>query len=150
MEVTLREIDKSNWRECIKLKVREDQQNFVASNVFSIAQSKVEPYCIPLAIHDGDTMVGFTMYALDPADGHYWIVRLMIDEKHQGKGYGKAAMLALLDRLKEFPDCDEVRLSYVPENLDAERLYLGLGFEKTGLVEDGENILRYPIQRESS
>jgi len=34
MEITLRIIDKSNWEECIGLKVKETQTTFVASNAY--------------------------------------------------------------------------------------------------------------------
>ena len=43
MKVTLKDIDRENFRAAVKLEVNEDQKNFVAPNVFSIAQSKVEP-----------------------------------------------------------------------------------------------------------
>jgi len=49
MAVELREINKDNWRECIKLKTSDVQASFVALNLFSIAQSKAEPYLLPLA-----------------------------------------------------------------------------------------------------
>ena len=143
MTIILKEITKENWRQAIKLKVREDQQKFVASNVVSIAQSKVEPYLVPLAVYDDETMVGFAMYGRDPEDGSYWIVRLMVDAQLQGKGYGRAATQALLGLMRELPGCDEVRLSHVPQNVGAEQLYLDLGFEKTGIVEEGEHVLRF-------
>jgi diamine N-acetyltransferase len=47
MPVTLRDIDRNNFKRCIKLEVREDQRNFVASNIYSIAESKVEPTFTP-------------------------------------------------------------------------------------------------------
>lgn len=150
MSVSLREINSQNFRECIKLKTAEGQERFVASNVFSIAESKVEPYLVPLALYHDDTLVGFTMYGRDPADGSYHIVRLMIDASHQGKGYAKQAMRELINLLKGMPDCKEIFLSYVPDNTVAEQLYLGLGFQKTGEVEDGEVIMRLSLASEKA
>jgi ribosomal protein S18 acetylase RimI-like enzyme len=46
-------------------------------------------------------MVGFVMYGIDADDDNYWIYRLMIDARHQRKGYGRAAMTELLRRLQE-------------------------------------------------
>lgn len=146
MNVTLKEITKENWRQAIDLKVRDDQKTFVASNLFSIAQSKVEPYLVPLGVYDGDTMVGFAMYGRDPEDGSYWIVRLMVGEGHQGKGYGRAAVDELVKLMSAMPDCNEVKLSCVPDNVGAETLYVNYGFEKTGIVEDGENVFRLPLK----
>jgi hypothetical protein len=42
MAVSLRAITKDNFQECVRLRVREDQK-FVATNAYSIAQSKIEP-----------------------------------------------------------------------------------------------------------
>ncbi|MDQ3022240.1 MAG: hypothetical protein M3R36_16955 [Bacteroidota bacterium] len=43
MNIILREVTKENYLEAIKLKVTLEQNNFVASNIFSIAQSKFYP-----------------------------------------------------------------------------------------------------------
>jgi diamine N-acetyltransferase len=150
MSILLKEVTRDNFNECISLKTAEGQERFVAPNVRSIAESKVEPYLVPLAIYDDNMMVGFTLYGRDPEDGSYHIVRLMIDAKHQGKGYAKKAMRELIKQLGEMPECRQVFLSYVPDNQAAERLYLGLGFQKTGEVdEDGEIIMRLILKDES-
>lgn len=142
MTVELREINKDNWRECVRLKTSDEQARFVAPNLFSIAQSKVEPYLRPLAIYDDEEMIGFVMYGRDPADDCYCVARLMIDERHQGKGYGRAAMIEAIRRMRAEPDCQEIALSIEPENGVAEKLYASLGFRKTGEVIDGEVVMR--------
>jgi len=142
VEITLREITKNNWRECVDLKVAPEQEKFVAPNLFSIAEAKFEPDWRPLAIYAGETMVGFTMVGQDERDGSYWIIRLMVDTAYQGRGYGRAAMKEVIRQLKQKPDCREIKISFVPENVAAEKLYFGLGFERTGLIEDGEVVLR--------
>ena len=90
--ITLQEINRDNFWDCIELNVSPDQQNFVTSNTISIAQSKVQPECIPLAIYNHDIMVGFLMYALDVEDQEYWIYQLMIDQHYQGQGFGTSAL----------------------------------------------------------
>jgi diamine N-acetyltransferase len=148
MSVSLQEVTVHNFRECINLKTAEGQERFVASNVLSIAECKVEPCLIPLVIYDDDVMVGFTLYGRDPQDGTHHIVRLMIDAKHQGKGYGRESMRLLVERIEKLSDCREIFLSYVPDNVAAEKLYLGLGFEKTGDVDgDGEIIMRLSLEK---
>lgn len=142
MSVTLKDVDKENFKRCVELVVREDQENFVASNVYSIAQSKVEPTYTTQAVYDGDEMVGFVMYGYDTDDGGYWIARVMIDKNQQGKGYGRAAMEEVVKRLRETPDCREVALSIEPENEVARKLYESLDFKKTGEVEQGEEVMR--------
>lgn len=146
MAVTLRDVDKENFNRCVKLEVREDQKNFVASNVYSIAQSKVEPAYVPHAVYDGDEMVGFVMYGYDEDDGCHCIARVMIDKNQQGKGYGRAAMEEVVRRLRETPDCREVVLSTEPENEVAQKLYESLGFKKTGEVTHGEEVMRLEFE----
>ena len=57
----LRALTKDNYLRCLQLEVKEDQQDFVASNLQSIADSKVYPELIPQTIYHEDTMVGFLM-----------------------------------------------------------------------------------------
>ncbi len=146
MEITLKEITKDNWRQCINLKVGQGQQDFVASNLYSIAESKFEPDWAALGIYQGEMMVGFTMYGRDSDEGSYWIIRLMVDEQRQGRGYGRAAMQEIIRRLKATPGCAEIKISFAPENKVAERLYRSLGFQHTGLVIEGETVLRLPVR----
>ena len=142
MAIVLRAIDRDNWRESIGLRVAPGQEHFVATNVYSIAQAKAQPECVPLAIYDDDRMVGFVMYALDHDEHKYWIYRLMIDAACQGHGYGRAAMEAVLERLRAIPDCLEVAISYEPDNHVAEHLYASLGFRRTGEITGTETIAR--------
>ncbi|WP_346929568.1 GNAT family N-acetyltransferase [Clostridium sp.] len=134
MEIIFKAIDNDNWRECIELSVEENQKCFVASNTYSILESKFEEGCYPLAIYDGETMVGFLMYNLDSDDNSWWMCRLMMDKKHQGKGYGRATILKLLKLLKEDHGDIKVYTSFEPENSVVEKLYESVGFRKTGKI----------------
>ena len=138
-QILLQEITQETWEHCVSLKVRSDQQHFIASNVYSLAQSKYVPGLIPLAVYDGETMVGFVMYNQQPFEpGKYFIYRVMIGADFQGKGYGRATMRALIERMKALPNCQEIVLSYEPENTVAEQLYESLGFRKTSEIIEGE------------
>ena len=146
MSVTLREITNNNFEDCVKLKVSENQKKFVATNVMSIAESKVSPNLIPLAVYNDEEIVGFTLHGQDPKSKKYYIVRLMIDENFQGKGFGKQATLKLIDLMSKEEDCNEVYLFFVEGNKGAENLYNNIGFERTGLIdEDGEIEMKYEI-----
>lgn len=150
MGISLREITKENFNECVKLKVAEGQEKFVAPNVYSIAQLKVYPTYLPFAIYDEDKMVGFVMFGWDEEDKRFYLCRLMIDEKYQGKGYGKAATLEVIEKMRQTEDCKEFYLSYVPGNKGAEKLYLDVGFEKTGEIVDGEIMMRFDLKRQKN
>ncbi len=142
MHIALREITRDNWRECIALAVAESQERFVAPNVVSLAQAKAEPERIPLAIYDGDTMVGFVLYNDRPLpDGAYRLSRLMVDRRYQGRGYGRAASGEVIRRLRAVPNCREILLDYARDNSAAARLYGSLGFQTVAETE-GEVIAR--------
>jgi diamine N-acetyltransferase len=146
MNVTLREITPQNFRQCIDLKVADGQEEFVAANVISIAQTKIYPTFNPLAVYHEDEMVGFVMYGYDPDEEKFYLGRLMIEAQHQGKGYGKAATLAVIERMKQIEDCREIYLSFVPENTSAEKLYSSVGFERTGEIsEHNEVVMKFPL-----
>lgn len=132
MTVTLKEIDRTNFYECVKLDVREDQREFVATNAFSIAQAKVETTCAVKAVYEGDVLVGFVMYGLDLDDGRHYLGRLMIDRRYQGKGYGRAATVEAVERLRREYGCGEIFLWVNVKNDCARRLYESLGFRGTG------------------
>jgi diamine N-acetyltransferase len=133
------------------LKVAPEQERFVASNAFSLAQSKYEPELIPQGIYDGETMVGFLMYR--PADfglAKVWLIyRLMVGKDYQGKGYGRAGMECLLERLRAIPGYNAVLISFVPDNDAARKLYASLGFEDTGEIEDGEIVYRLALNEKT-
>lgn len=142
MNISLRPVTAENWRTCIRLQVSDDQKEYVAPNLYSLAESRFEPTCVPLAIYAGEEMVGFVMY--DASDYH--IARFMIDLHHQGKGYGRAAMQALLAQFEEERAHPVASLSFVPGNLAAERLYESVGFCKTGEMDGGELVMARPVE----
>ena len=49
--VSLREITPENWEAILNLSVRDDQKNFMAGNLYSLAEAKVFPEHVPLAIY---------------------------------------------------------------------------------------------------
>lgn len=142
MTIELRPITRQNWRACVRLRVATEQEQLVATNAGSLAQAAYEPECVPLAVYDGDTMVGFVMYALDADDNSYWIYRVMIDAQQQRRGYGRAAMERLIEHMRALPGCDAITISYVEHNDAARQLYRSLGFVETGEVIEGEALAR--------
>lgn len=150
MAVTLRKIDRENFRQCIELETFEEQRSFVASNLFSIAQSKVEPHLKPHGVYVGEEMVGFVMYGFNPRPGIYCIYRLMIDKKHQGKGYGRKTLAEVIGRLRAEPDCGDIGLTFVPGNTVAEQLYASVGFKRTGELIDDEFEMRLSREKKES
>lgn len=145
--IRLVEIDRYNYMSVLDLSVSEEQKSFVATNQYSLAQAYVQPECIPLALYAENKPVGFAMYCLDVDDHQYWIFRLMIDRRYQGRGYGKEAMFLLIDRIRALSDEDHNRIyiSFEPENHVAKSLYESLGFVPDGRIEYGEVVYRLDL-----
>lgn len=138
MTVHLEPITHHNLHECLRLHVGPGQQHFVPANIVSLVQAYVEPAFVPRAIYDGDQMVGFVMYGRDPESEQDWIVRMMIDARYQGHGYGRAGLLLALEALRSHPGGRGIRVGYRPEDLEAARLYASVGFRPAGTLADGE------------
>ena len=141
MTVTLRPITRDNLWAVVDLKLHPGQEGFVADNVDSIANAYVEPTFVPLAVYAGDELVGFAMYGQHPRTGAWWLIRLMVDREHQGKGYGRAASEAVIEMMAERVGCEEIVTSFVPSNAVAAGLYASLGFRPTGEIEDEEPLV---------
>ncbi len=146
MTVTFREVTKENFGECIRLKVREDQK-FVASNLYSLAESKVAPENLPFAIYAGETMVGFIMYSFNYLEKELYLGRIMIDQQYQGKGYGKAALDIIKEIAMQDPGIEKIELSTKPDNTNGIRIYEKFVFKDTGILDDGEEIFVLPLPR---
>jgi diamine N-acetyltransferase len=141
--VELRTVTEETFRPVIALAVSDEQKGFVATNVYSIAQTTVRPWARVRAVHADGAPVGLTMWGLDPEENAWWIYRLMVDRAHQGKGYGRAALRLVLDSIASERRGEDVFLSTVPHNAVARRLYESLGFRDTGRVEHGEAVMRW-------
>ena len=89
------------------------------------------------AIYAGDEPVGFAMWR--ERDGEVYLARLLVDHRHQGRGYGREAIRLVVEHARGLGACRHIRLSHVPSNEAVARLYAGFGFRHTGVVdEDGE------------
>ncbi|MGQ0514953.1 GNAT family N-acetyltransferase, partial [Bacillus sp. D-CC] len=99
-KIYLKAIDKSNWKEAIRLSVKKEQQTFIASNLYSIAEVQFLDNFYAKGIYLDKKMIGFTMFGIDSDDNNYWIYRLMIDKKFQGKGIGKQAIHLVIDEIR--------------------------------------------------
>lgn len=139
-EVVLKEIDRESWQECMNLVLRLEQGGLVAPHRYNSPFFAAEPTFVQLGIYADGEMVGYAMYGRDPDDGEYWIYRLMVDEAHQGKGLGKAAVEKMIDMLRNTPDCHRVYAGYRPENYVAGAFLWTMGFERTGQMLQGEYI----------
>lgn len=142
--IKLSEITTTNFEEVLKLEVSKEQENFVSSTMYSLAQAYVyHKNAYPFAIYADDTLVGFIMFGFYELRNQYTLWKFLIDKNHQNKGYGKVALLLGIERMKEKYDVTEMYTGVSLGNYIAENLYKSIGFQSTGLVENGMKELRY-------
>jgi diamine N-acetyltransferase len=142
MDVALREVTRENLHEVLALEVAPEQRSYVATNAKSIAEAHFEPRAWFRAVYAGDEAVGFVMAAPDyPAEGSFYIWRFMIDARFQGRGYGARALQLLLDEARS-RGAAEVTLSVQPGEHSAHGFYEAVGFERTGEVTYGQDVMR--------
>ncbi len=136
--MTLREITRDTVCDIMRLDVTEHQKSFVASNSVSIAQAHFEPKAWFRAVYAGDDPVGFVMVYEDPEKPKFYLWRFMIDHRHQGRGYGRAALEQVIERVRGLPRATTLLTSYVPGEGSAGAFYHRRGFADTGDVEGEE------------
>jgi len=107
------------------------------------------------SIHDGDQLVGFVMIsdnipaetraADDDIVGPYFLWRLLIDHRFQGRGYGAATIDAVRGYLRARPAAEVLWTSCKAGDGSPQPFYLHYGFVKTGEVKWGEDLLRLDL-----
>lgn len=147
MSLSLEPVDAGSWRAVYDVAPRPDQSRWVSPVARYLALCAYGQQWQPLTIRVDDDVVGFVMWAVDD-DGSHWIGGLVIDAGCQGRGHGRAALLALLERFaasgQEGYRRAGAALSYDPDNAVARELYRSLGFVETGEREDDEVVARRP------
>ena len=144
----LQPVTAQNWNALIKLKVNENQSHFVASNLYSIAEARFgfeeqgHWNLYPFGAYVDEEAIGFVMYGFNFSHPRFqaFILRLMVDQRFQGKGYGREIMQLVLERFREDERIRNVGISYEPENLPAQTLYASLGFVEPGETLEGETL----------
>jgi diamine N-acetyltransferase len=142
-KIRLKKVTADNWEAVAALKLSADQEGLVASNLYSIAEAQFDPDARPRAVYAGRRIVGFLMYDVQKTKGKARkasIYRFMIDLKHQGKGYGRAALERALEEIRAVPRMKTVSIRYMPDNPVAKPFYGSFGFVEVGKDRDGEVI----------
>ena len=153
-KIRLEEVNYWNYDDLIDLKVKESQKEYVASNIYSLAEAYAtvasKGNALPFGIYLEDKPIGFLMIGYYPdleyarkafgedeeipdyVPGSYLVWRFMIDQEYQGKGYGREAFRLALEYIKTRPcgSAEYCWLSYEPENKVAGKLYRSFGFEE--------------------
>ena len=96
-----REIDKTNYWDCMALTIDGSQEGFVADNKQSLVEAAYEDGLYTLGIYHEETMVGFVLYDYDDTFPGWSMSRFMIGKQYQGKGYGKMLIEFVANRYRD-------------------------------------------------
>jgi diamine N-acetyltransferase len=124
----------------------------------AIADAKACPRMWSVHAGDSGQLVGFvmisdgipaeTLAADDDIVGPYFLWRLLIDHRHQARGYGRATVDAIVDYVRTRPNGTTLLVSAAPGDGSPQPFYLHYGFEKTGEVKwEGEELMRLDLAR---
>lgn len=148
-DVHFRKITEENFMAIMQMK-RPEEENFVASNAYSLAQAwlyREAGDVYPFAVYHGEEPVGFMMLDEDSDERCLVLWRIMFPEEHQGKGYGTSAIQQMIQLAKDSGKYDFIILDYVPDNKIAKHVYEKLGFLPTGrIVNEGEIEMKLPLK----
>ncbi len=138
MSIRLEKVSVDNFENVLSLQIHEEQKGFVSSPAYSLAEAYVYyKNAYPFAIYNDDVMVGFIMLGYYEIRNQYTLWKFLIDKHYQNKGYGKEALLQGIRYAKEQFKCTELYTGVSIGNKIAEQLYMKIGFEATGLIENG-------------
>ncbi|WIV55572.1 GNAT family N-acetyltransferase [Amycolatopsis nalaikhensis] len=148
--VRLVEITDENRDAVCALRVRPGQERFVASVARSLEDAASTPEAEPWfrAVYADGEPVGFVMLSWNVPPGRpgilgpYFLWRLLIDGRHQGRGFGRA----VLDEVVALVRADggtELLTSHQPDGPGP--FYREYGFRPTGEVDHGETVVRLTL-----
>lgn len=147
-QVHFKDIDDTNEYKVRNIKLKPEQEKFIETADDCLKEADTFPEWHPVAIYADDEVIGFAMYGAFGLNKDTWIDRIMIDEKHQGKGYGKCAMMKLIDIVSKEYGVNVIYLSITEENRIAYNLYKDIGFVFMNETDpnNGEFLFKYTIK----
>ncbi len=149
-DVLLQPVTPDNVRQVCDLRVASSQERFVSSAAVSLAEAYVhsQAWCRAVyALEDG--LVGFVMLHDTQDQPGYMLWRLLIDERYQGRGHGREAVVHVVDYVKTRPGAVVLKVGARQGEGSPRPFYESLGFVQTGDVIDGdEDVLTFDLRQE--
>jgi GNAT superfamily N-acetyltransferase len=151
--ITLQEIAEDNVQSVLALRLAPGQERFVTSVADSLAEADEYPQGNPWfrAVCADGLPVGFVMLSwnVEPQppeiNGPWFLWKLLIDYRHQGKGYGREVVRQIVELVRG-EGGTELLTSHVQGEGGPAGFYAGLGFAPTGELDpQGEIILRRSV-----
>ena len=144
--VSLRPLDESNRQAVEALRVSPSQERFVSGVPESLRQAAEHPDARALywVVYADDTPVGFVMIADEVASPDYiphYLWKLLIDERYQRQGFGTATLDLIVEYFRGRPGVEVLSTSAGQGDGSPIAFYERYGFEQTGEVHGGDEVL---------
>lgn len=135
--IFLCEVDMSNFEDISRLKVADEQKEFVGSAdwILALAYADRKQNAHVMAILLDQTPIGLIMtseFVTPGGPDFYYLPQMFIDAAYQRCGYGRQALKLMIDRLSAERHYESLRLDVHTADIAAIGLYRSLGFSETG------------------
>lgn len=150
--VTLDPLTDANRAAAEALRVAPGQERFVSSVADSLREAAEHPdaRAICWVVQAEAVPVGFAMIANEVASPEYiphFLWKLLIDQHHQHRGHGTAALDLIVAHLHAYSAAEALTTSAHPGAGSPIPFYERYGFRRTGEVHDREVLLQLPLSR---
>jgi diamine N-acetyltransferase len=144
--VSLRPINESNREAVEALRVSPGQEQFVSTVADSLLEAAEEPdgRALYWAVYAEETPVGFVMISDEVGHPDYiphYLWKLLIDERYQRQGFGTATLDLIVEYFRGRPGVEVLSTSAGEGDGSPITFYERHGFEKTGEIVFGDEVL---------
>lgn len=145
--IYFKDIDDTNEYIVRNIKLKSEQEKFIETVDECLKEAAAHHQWHPVAIYCEEDIVGFAMYGSFGPNKETWLDRIMIDEKDQGKGYGKQAIKSLIDIISKEYEVNVIYLSITEDNNKAFELNTSIGFKYMNERDpnNGELLFKYTL-----
>ena len=139
--IELRKVTENNYVECMNLKVTVEDDSFVDSVSYSLAEAYVfYNESRVFAIYNDEIVIGFvSMYV---GESNYQIINFLIDDEYQNRGFGTKAAKLCIEYLRKEYNASKISAPVNVGHKLAQHFWMNLGFNFSDSVEDGYVFMR--------
>lgn len=127
--IILREIDQSNFNECMGLERK--SQKYVGDSSYVLAEAYIyRQHSTVYGIYNDEQMVGLVTLRDRPTLQKYSFTDLFIADNYQNKGYAKETVKKIIEKFKIEGKADTINLCVHETNGIALKIYKDCGFRE--------------------
>lgn len=129
-------LNKRNYWDALKLDVSQEQNEFVLDAKSSLVMALMHSTKKAFVQMEGDLAVGLLVVDVKPKEHYYHIDIILIDQRFQGKGYGKLMVKWAVAYLAE-RGAKTLKIGVSRYNYPAQQIYMAAGFKPKSVYDEG-------------